>query len=85
MADQKGNDMKNIKVEWCENFIKKTFEKKQCKGIEVCCFWDMAEKSGLWTRGTYGTPMSEALEKLTNVEVVSDDNGNFLYHVFRLA
>ena len=78
MADQKGKDMKNIKVEWCENFIKKAFEKKQCKGIEVNCFWNMAEKSGLWVRGTYGTPMSEALEKLTKVETVSDDNGKFL-------
>lgn len=77
--------MKQVKVEWCENFIKKAFKKKKCKGIEVGCFWDMAEKSGLWVRGTYGTPMSEALEKLTNVEVVSDAEGNFLYHVFRLA
>ena len=45
----------------------------------------MAEKSGLWIRGTYGMPMSEALEKLTKVETVSDDNGKFLYNVFRLA
>ncbi len=77
--------MKNIKVEWCENFIKKAFEKKQCKGIEVRCFWNMAERSGLWERGTYGTPMSKALEKLTKIETVSDKDGNFLYHVFRLA
>lgn len=78
--------MKNIKVEWCMNFIKKTFEKKLCKGIEVGCFWDMAEKSGLWERGTYEeTPMSKALKKLTRVETVSDENGNYLYTVFRLA
>lgn len=77
--------MKNTKVEWCENFIKKTFEKKQCTGIEVNCFWNMAERAGLGVRGTYGTPMSEALERLTKVETVSDDNGKFLYHVFRLA
>ena len=77
--------MEQVKVEWCENFIKKTFEKEKCKGIEVGCFWDMAEKSGLWVRGTYGTPMSEALAKLTKVETVSDGSGNFLYHVFRLA
>lgn len=77
--------MKNIKIEWCRNFIKKTFEKKQCKGIEVGCFWDMAERSGLWERGTYGTPMSEALEELTEVEIISDKNGNHLYTVFRLV
>ena len=77
--------MKNIKVEWCENFIKKTFEKKNCRGIEISYFWDMAEKSGLWVRGTYGTPMSEALGKLTKVEAVLNENGKFLYNVFRLA
>lgn len=77
--------MKNIKVEWCRNFIKKTFERKPCKGIEFGCFWDMAERSGLWERGTYGTPMSEALEELTKVEIISDENGNYLYSVFRLA
>ena len=54
---------KEIKVEWCENFIKSVFE---------------AEKSGLWVRGTYGSPMSKALEKLVKVEILSD------YTVFRL-
>lgn len=79
--------MKNIRVEWCENFIKSAFAKIPFEngGIEVGCFWDMAEKSGLWVRGTYKTPMSEALEKLTKVETVSDEEGNFLFHVFRLA
>ena len=79
--------MKKIKIEWCENFIKATFKKHvpENGGIEVNCFWGMAEKSGLWIRGTYGTPMSEALEKLTKVETVSDENGNFLYNVFRLT
>lgn len=78
--------MKNIKVEWCENFIKSVFEKIPFEngGIYTGLFWDKAEKSGLWIRGTYGTPMSEALEKLTRVEIVSDENGNFLYNVFRL-
>lgn len=79
--------MKNKKVEWCENFIKATFKKHVPNGggIYTECFWDMAEKSGLWERGTYGTPMSEALEKLIKVETVSDDNGNYLYTVFRLS
>lgn len=78
--------MKNIKVEWCENFIKSVFEKIPFEngGINTGLFWEKAEKSGLWVRGTYGTPMSEALEKLTIVDTVSDDNGKFLYHVFRL-
>lgn len=78
--------MKNIKVEWCENFIKSVFAKIPFEngGIEINCFWEMAEKSGLWERGTYGTSMSVALEKLTKVEVVSDENGDFLFHVFRL-
>lgn len=77
--------MKKVKIEWCENFIRKTFEKKQCKGIEINCFWDMAERSGLWERGTYGTPMSQALEKLVTVEPVKDANGDFAYHIFRLV
>lgn len=79
--------MKTVKVEWCENFIKSAFKKMPFEngGIEVNCFWNMAEKSGLWVRGTYGSPMSKALEKLVKVEIVSDDDGNFLYDVFRLA
>ena len=77
---------KNIKVEWCENFIKAVFRKHvpEGGGIYTGCFWDMAYKSGLWERGTYGTPMSEALEELTTVEAVKDANGNFAYHVFKL-
>lgn len=51
--------MRKIKVEWCENFIKKTFAKLPAfaTGIEIGCFWNMAEKSRLWTRGTYGSTM----------------------------
>lgn len=77
--------MRNVKVEWCENFIKSVFEKIPFEngGIEINCFWDKAEKSGLWERGTYGTPMSEALEKLTRVETVSDEEGNYLFSVFK--
>lgn len=53
--------MKNVKIEWCENFIKSVFKKHvpfENGGIETGCFWSMAERSGLWERGTYGTPMS---------------------------
>ena len=71
---------KEIKVEWCENFIKSVFEKIPFEngGIEINLFWDKAEKSGLWVRGTYGSPMSKALEKLVKVEILSE------YTVFRL-
>ncbi len=78
--------MKNSKVEWCENFIKSVFKKIPFEngGIEINCFWEMAEASGLWVRGTYGTPMSEALEKMVTVDEVTDNDGNFLFHVFHL-
>ena len=79
--------MKVVKVEWCENFIKSVFQKIPFEngGIEVNAFWNRAEKSGLWIRGTYGTPMSDALAKLTKVETVSDEAGNYLYTVFHLV
>ena len=79
--------MKEIKVEWCKNWIKRTFKKLPFEhgGIEVNCFWDMAEKSGLWVRGTYGSPMSKALEELIKVETIQDENKNFLYNVFKIA
>ena len=78
--------MKKIKVEWCESFIKSAFAKIPFKngGIEVGCFWKMAEKSGLCICGTYGTPMSKALENITTVETVKDANGDFAYNVFKL-
>lgn len=78
--------MKKIKIEWCKNFIKETFRKHvpDGGGIYINCFWDMAEESGLWERGTYGTPMSTALEEMVNVSEVTDDDGNFLFYVFRL-
>lgn len=82
--------MKEVKVEWCENFIRARFTKHhafpgQNAGIEVGCFWKEAEASGLWDRGTYGSPMSEALGNLTKVEHVHDDDGNYCYSVFMMA
>ena len=83
---------KTIKIEWCENFIKKTFQKFRNAeliqkygdvGIECNLFWKMAENSGLWVRGTYGSPMSKALAKLTRVETVTKD-GQFCYNTFKL-
>lgn len=80
-------DKHSIRVEWCENFIRSVFARIPFEdpGIEVNLFWDKAEKSGLWVRGTYGTPMSEALGKLTRVVSVQDAEGNFCYNVFKLA
>ena len=75
---------KEIKVEWCENFIRARFTKYRA-GIEVNCFWKMAEAAGLWERGTYGSPMSKALGNLTEVEIVRDGEGNFLFNAFKLA
>lgn len=78
--------MKKIKLEWCKNWIIKTFAKlpEGITGIEVNHFWKLAEKSKLWVSGTYGTPMSDALTELIKVETISDKNGNFLYNVFKL-
>ena len=84
--------MKYIKVEWCENFIRAAFGPKHHPfagkpdaGIECNCFWKMAQRAGLWEPGIYGGPMSQALEKLTVVESIHNDEGTFLYNVFRLA
>lgn len=78
--------MRKIKVEWCENFIKKTFAKLPdfATGIEIGCFWNMAEKSGLWERGTYNTPMTQALENLTSIKEVYGKDRKVSYYAFEL-
>ena len=81
--------MKQVKVEWCENFIRARFTKHHAfpgpnAGIEVNCFWKMAEASGLWERGTYGTPMSKALGNLTIVETIYGEDGKRLFDAFKL-
>lgn len=79
-----------VKVEWCERFIRAAFGKhhafagRQDAGIEVGLFWRMAEKARLWAPGIYGGPMSQALEKLTRVQSVRDEDGQVSYYVFRL-
>lgn len=77
---------KRIKVGWCENFIKSQFEKLPgfVKGIERNCFFTMAAEAGLYTPGTYGSPMSEALGNLVEVKTIQDDNGNYLYSAFHM-
>lgn len=82
--------MKEIKVEWCENFIRAAFGKHHPfagnpnAGIEVLLFWELAEEAGLWIRGTYDTPMSQALENLCEVKTVCDNDNRFLYAAFRM-
>ena len=77
---------KVIKVEWCENWIKAKFAKHPFPGggFERNHFFDMAEKAGLWVRGTYGSSFSEALANLCEAETVKDGNGNFCYFAFKL-
>lgn len=72
--------MKEIKVEWCENWLKKTFEKlpRGITGIEMGCLFQMAERAGLYVANTYGSSFSKALTNLTK----NDYNGS--YHSFRL-
>lgn len=83
---------KEIKVEWCEAFIRAAFTKHHAfpglnAGIEVGFFWKMAEASGLYERGAYNGPMTRALENLTDVESVATEIGGkrvFMYNVFKL-
>ena len=71
-------------IEACENFIKKQFEKHTCRGIYTGLMFDMAAKAGLYIKGVYGSVFSEALGNVTNVEDVTDINGNYAYSVFVL-
>ena len=77
---------KNIEVEWCENFIKSKFKKlpEFANGIEVNYFFEMAEKARLYIAGTYGSPMSKALENHTEVKIIQDENGNYLLTAFHM-
>lgn len=81
---------KEIKIEWCKNYIASAFLKHHAfkdnpeAGYEINCFWKMAENAGLYIKGTYGSPMSFALDEMCNVEIISDDDGNYLYTAFKL-
>ncbi len=76
--------MKNIKVEWCENFIRAYFKKHNCKGVYTKLMFEEAEKAGLYVKGTYGSPFSEALSRITKVVDNYDINGNYAYSSFEL-
>lgn len=79
--------MKQIKVEWCENWIKALFARlarSNANGIYTEHFWDLAVKAGLYERDTYNTPMSQALTNLCCVMDVLDDEGKRCYSAFKL-
>ena len=78
---------KEIKVEWCEAWIKAKFEKLAAvgaTGIYTGLFWKEAELAGLNPVGTINGPMTKALMKLCYVADVLDDNGNHQYSVVKL-
>ena len=77
----------NKKVTWCENWLKATFAKlpEGITGIERNHLFEMAIKAGLYTKGTYGSELSAALENIgIKVRVVNNASGNFMYHAFYL-
>lgn len=82
--------MKQIKVEWCENWIRALFAKmpdfinKDYAGIYTRLFWEKAEKAGLYEQGTYGSPMTQAVTNLCMVVNVVDEQGYCKYSVFKL-
>lgn len=76
---------KQIKIEWCENFIKAYFEKIDGRGVLTSLLFDAAAKAGLYIPGTYGSTFSQALENVTEVNTKNDEKtGEFLYHYFTL-
>lgn len=64
-------------------WIIKQFVDRDCLGIECNCMFEMAEKAGLYTKGTYGSDFSKALEQVCIVDSVLRGN-DWLYNVFRL-
>jgi len=80
---------KQIKVEWCENWIRAKFKElpEFANAFECFHFWDMAEKSGLYVNGTYGkdAPMSEAISNLCEIkDIYDEDHRKILYSAFKL-
>lgn len=75
-----------IKVEWCENWIRAKFAKHPIPGggFERGHFFKMAEKAGLFQPNVYGGPFSRALESLCEANVQRDSDGNFCYYYFTL-
>lgn len=82
----KNQNREQIKVEWCENWIKARFKKmpEGITGIERSLFFKEAEKAGLYVPGTYGSPMSEAMTKLLDFKAKHDENGEVTYFYFQM-
>lgn len=83
--------MREVKQEWCEEFIKKRFSARHHAfagdpdaGIAIWLFWEDAHKAGLWEPGVYGGPMSKALAKLTEIKEVRNNDEELLFDAFRL-
>lgn len=83
MKNQNG---KQIKVEWCKNWIKSRFKKlpEGITGIERSGFFKDAENAGLYVPGTYGSPMSEAIMELLDAKIKRGKNGEFCYYYFEM-
>lgn len=78
--------MREVKVEWCENWIRALFDRIRPYGraVETNLFWRMAQEACLYEPNTYGSPMTQAIEKLCNVRFAIDENGNHKYSVFEM-
>jgi len=75
------------KITWCENWLKATFAKlpKEITGIERNHLFDLAAKAGLYTKGSFGSELSEALSNIgIKVRDVRGSNGEFAYYAFYL-
>lgn len=67
-----------------ENYIKAFFKKHDCRGVYTECLFEDAARRGLYVPGTYGSPFSQALANVTEVEAIHDDNGEYIYSIFKL-
>lgn len=82
--------MSKITERRCENWLRRTIAERldwtRTKGIEVNCFWRMAEQDHVYEPGTYGDrcPMSKVLPKyVKDIEDIRDKDGNYLFSAFR--
>lgn len=73
-----------LKIKACKEFIKDVYKNKDCRGVLVSLMFDMAEREGIYDKGTYGTPFSIALKETTIIECVHDASGQYLYSIFVL-
>lgn len=65
-------------------FILEQFQKRDCRGIECECMFNMAAEAGLYEKGTYGSKFSDALQDLCDIFYKYDEYGKWIYNVFVL-